>query len=101
MTRLAMSVMFGQLGHTAMAAQSQIPLRVGDCVEATNDLHFFYKEESEYERTHSVSKGQAGTLLNLADESIVEFLDPKTREPVVSGGVFPYQLPEFHGSKGN
>jgi hypothetical protein len=96
MTRLAMSALFGHLGYTALAAQSQIPLRTGDCVHATQELDFFYKDEGEYERTHRIKQLQAGVLLNLGsgadDQATVEFIDPKTREPVVEGTVFMHQV---------
>jgi len=94
MTRLAMSVMLGQLSSAAMASQSQIPLRVGDCVESTTDLEFFYKDEGEYERTHLIEKGNTGTLLNIEKDtpSTVEFIAKDTREVIVSGAVFLHQF---------
>lgn len=96
MTRLAMSALLGNLGHVALASQSQIPMRVGDCVKATTALEFFFKDEGEYERTHSITAGQHGVLLNIDsawnEPSNVEFLDKVTREPTVSGSVFFHQF---------
>lgn len=96
MTRLAMATLLGNLGHLALASQSQVPMRVGDCVKATTALEFFFKDEGEYERTHSITPGQHGVLLNIDsawnEPSNVEFLDKQTREPVVSGAVFFHQF---------
>lgn len=96
MTRLAMAVLLGQSGHLAQAAQSQIPMRVGDCVKATTDLEFFYKDEGEYEQTHLIKQDTHGVLLNIDSDwnepSDVEFFNQKTREPVVSGAVFFHQF---------
>lgn len=96
MTRLAMSALLGHLGHLALASQSQIPLRVGDCVKATTELEFFFKDEGEYEKTHRISPGGHGVLLNIDSDwnepSNVEFVDEQTREPVVSGAVFFHQF---------
>lgn len=96
MTRLAMAALLGQSGHLALAAQSQIPMRVGDCVKATTDLEFFFKDDGEYEHTHNIQTGQHGSLLNIDSDwnepSDVEFIDPQTREPVVSGAVFFHQF---------
>lgn len=93
MSRLAIPALLGHVVHVALASQSQIPTRVGDCVKATTELEFFYKDEGEYERTHHVSPGQHGVLLNVEEgHSNVEFLDPVTREAVVNGAVFNYQF---------
>lgn len=100
MARLAIAVLLGQSGlaqaQTSGPVQSQIPMRVGDCVKATTELEFFFKDDGEYERTHRVVKGQHGVLLNINanwnEPSNVEFLHNKTREPVVSGSVFFYQF---------
>jgi len=94
--RLMLSVLLGQAGHVALAAQSQIPVRVGDCVKATTHLEFFYKDEGEYEKTHLIKPDQTGVLLNVDPQwgttSTVEFLDPVTREPQVQGAVFLHQF---------
>ena len=96
MNRLSVSVLFGHVGYTAIASQSQIPLRVGDCVTATTSLEFFFKDEGEYERTHSVDKDQKGVLLNIdsswVNPSTVEWLNSNTREPKVTGAVFFHQF---------
>lgn len=108
MTRLAMAILLGQSGHLALAAQSQIPLRVGDCVQATTQLEFFYKDEGEYERTHLIKpteKGNSfGVLLNINsnwnEPSTVEFLNHETGDPVVSGAVFLHQFARTPWMKG-
>merc|ERR1711871_511582 len=91
-----MAVLLGQSGLLAQASQSQIPMRVGDCVKTTTDLEFFYKDEGEYERTHIIPQDQHGVLLNIDTDwnepSDVEFLDETTHEPVVSGAVFFHQF---------
>jgi len=105
MTRLAMAVLLGQSSHLALAVQSQIPMRVGDCVKATTELEFFYKDEGEYERTHRVRTDQHGVLLNIDSDwnepSNVEFLNPTTREPHVSGAVFFHQFARVPWEQGN
>jgi len=80
-------------------------MKVGDCVKADTNLEFFYKDEGEYERTHLISENQFGVLLNIDDEwnkpSSVEFLDPKTREPIVNGAVFFHQFHRVPWLQGN
>jgi hypothetical protein len=82
------------MSHLALATQSQIPLRTGDCVNATEELEFFYKDEGEYERTHLIPIGTLGVMLNWgeAGPSDVEWLDPVTRQPIVSGAAFGHQF---------
>lgn len=96
MTRFAVVALLGHLGDLTEASQSQVPARVGDCVEATTHLEFFYKNEGEYERTHKIKKGQKGVLLNVncapGEVSHVEWLDHTTRVPVVNGAVQVHQF---------
>jgi len=96
MNRLTVPVLLGHVGYLAIASQSSVPLRVGDCVTATTDLEFFFKDEGEYERTHSIDKDQKGVLLNIdsswVNPSTVEWLKKDTREPEVTGAVFLNQF---------
>jgi hypothetical protein len=102
---LMSSALLAQLGHLALASQSQVPMRVGDCVTASQPLEFFYKDEGEYERTHRVDKGLYGTLLNVDDAynapASVEWLNPTTREPIVNGAVFAHQFYRVPWLQGN
>lgn len=108
MTRLAMAVLLGQSGLAQAAGgavQSQVPMRVGDCVKSTTELEFFYKDEGEYERTTKIEVGQHGVLLNIDsnwnEPSTVEFLDKRTREPVVAGSAFFHQFARVPWEQGN
>jgi len=104
MNRLSVSVLFGHVGYTAIASQSQIPLRVGDCVTATANLEFFFKDEGEYERTHSVRKDQKGVVLNIdsswVNPSTVEWLNDDSRDSEVTGSVFFHQFARVPWLKG-
>jgi hypothetical protein len=92
---LVKSVLLGPFGHLALASQSQIPLRTGDCVEATQWLEYFHKDDGEYETTDKVFPRQTGVLLNLGDghdPSDVEWLHPDSRDPSVTGVAFSHQF---------
>jgi len=97
--------MLEPLGQLAVATQSQIPMRVGDCVKSNTPLEFFYKDEGEYERTHLISDNQYGVVLNVDEEfgkpSSVEFLDAKTREPIVNGAAYFHQFHRVPWLQGN
>jgi len=101
MPRLVMSAVLSQLGHMAVASQSQIPMRVGDCVVATTDMEFFYKDDGEYEKTHLILRGQKGTLLSIDGSSPanIEWLK-KSHDPVVTGLVFLHQFARVPWTRG-
>lgn len=102
MTRLVMSAVLAQLGHLAVASQSQIPLRVGDCVVASTEMEFFYKDDGEYEKTHSVQQGQKGTLLSVdasSPVSNVEWLQ-KNHDAAVTGSVYLHQFARVPWTRG-
>lgn len=105
MPRLVSLAMSASIAPLALAAQSQIPMRVGDCVKATTALEFFFKDEGEYERTHLINPDQHGVLLNIDSDwnepSNVEFFDPVTREPIVNGAVFFHQFARVPWKQGN
>jgi hypothetical protein len=105
MMRLAMLTLLAWPDQWALATQSQLPMRVGDCVVATTPVEFFYKDEGEYEKTHSIPEMTYGTLLNIDSDwnepSSVEFLDPTTREPIVNGAVFFHQFARVPWKQGN
>jgi len=101
MPRLVISAVLSQLGHLALASQSQIPMRVGDCVVATQEMEFFFKDDGEYEKTHLVQPGQKGTLLSIdgAAPATVEWLK-KSHDEAVTGSVFMHQFARVPWTKG-
>lgn len=102
MTIRAMFAMLGHFGHLALASQSQIPLRTGDCVQATTMLEYFYKDEGEYENSFLIPPGKFGSLLNFGavDPSDVEWLHHRTRDPIVRGATFSHQFVRVPGDQG-